>query len=538
MVKRIIDQLMIAIDNGKLIKKPFKWLYVISGALCVLPMLAGIGVIIWQWDLLFNLLNPNFWTDFVSILMAFLVVYALLIYAVWGWHFWKNRKENLDGVIRTGSRTVAIPLIAHINQSNGEHFSLFLVYVSVASFVLAYIACMLTNALGFWSKFGFILYLIGGVVAIGVVALVAYLNILFVRFISERIRLLSQIGNDVHQMAISDAKKGELDSEKEDAKFELGSLTDKQKKCIGLALALAVVVAFVSSLTISCINASTLNKSVLKELKEKRVDMAERRNSGFSYSAASAYEIAREYADDKYKKITYGRVYKYEQKYLHNHDFTSKIREKANDKYVETYITPNQARIDELVAKWEQFIAEHDPSLYLKVVTHTGIYQEASWYYYYDRPAYWFSVTELKGKLKGASVTIKPVDRHGSTHYNTDAQTLSLSELKRCNSRNNLRYYRYVDNDEFWNRYSMRVTVNSITLEDGTTIKRSDIKQVPKTVKAYLDDKSEDNLVAMVKAEIDADFPAREEYIQAELKRALIDKDELCYEFLHLSSDN
>jgi uncharacterized membrane protein (Fun14 family) len=74
MIKRIIDQLMVAIDNGKLIKKPFKWLYVLSGVFCAVPLLAGIGVIIWQWDVLFNLLDPNFWTDFVSILMAFLVV--------------------------------------------------------------------------------------------------------------------------------------------------------------------------------------------------------------------------------------------------------------------------------------------------------------------------------------------------------------------------------------------------------------------------------------------------------------------------------
>lgn len=537
MIKRIIDQLMIAIDNGKLIKKPFKWLYVLSGALCLLPMLVGIGVIIWQWDLLFNLLNPNFWTDFVSILMAFLVVYALLIYAIWGWHFWKNRKENLDGVIRTGSRTVAIPLIAHINQSNGEHFSLLLVYLSVVSFVLAYIACMLTNAMEFWTKFGFIIYLIAGLVGIGVITLVAYLNVLFVRFLSERIRLLAQIGNDVHHMAISDVKKGELDSEKEDAKFELGKLTDKQKKGIGLALALAVVVAFVSSLTISITNASTMNKSVQTELKEKRVASVERRNPGFTYSSTAAYNTAREYADAKYDKITYGRVYKFENKYMHNEDYLSKIREKANEKYAETYIAPNQARIDELVTKWEKFIAEHDPSKYIKVSTHTGIYKESSWYYTYDRPEFWFSVSEPKGKLKSASVTIKPVDRNGNTPYSVDALTLSLSELKRHNSRSNSRYYRYVDNDAFWSRYSMRVTVNSVTLENGTSIKRSDIKQVPKKVKTYLDDKSEENLVAMVKAEIDADFLARDEYVEEEIKRALMAKDSLCYEFLHLSSD-
>ena len=537
MIKRIIDQLMIAVDNGKIIKKPFKWLYVLSGALCTLPMLAGIGVIIWQWEEIFNLLNPNFWTDFVCIMMAFFVVYALLIYAIWGWYFWKNRKEDLDGVIRTGSRTVAIPLVAHLNQSSGEHTSLFLVYISVVSFVLAYVTCMLTNAFDFWNDFGFILYLIGGIIGLAAIAVVAYLYLLFVRFISERIRLLAQIGNDVHHMAISDTKKGELESEKEDAKFELGQLSSKQRKAVGLALALAILVAFVSSLTISIINASTMNKSVLTELKDKRVASVERRNTGFAYSYESAHAIAQEYADAKFDKLTYGRIYKYEQKYLNNDDFISKIREKADEKYAETYIAPNQARIDELVAKWEKFIAEHDPSKYIKVSTHTGIYKEDGWYYTYDRPEYWFSVSEPKGQLQSASVTIKPVDRNGNTPYNVDAQTYSLSELKRYNSRSNSRYYRYVDNDAFWSRYSMRVTVNSVTLADGTSIKRSDIKQVPKKVKAYLDDNSEENLVAMVKAEIDADFLGREEYIQEEIKRALIAKDELCYEFLHLSDN-
>ena len=41
----------------------------------------------------------------------------------------------------------------------------------------------------------------------------------------------------------------------------------------------------------------------------------------------------------------------------------------------------------------------------------------------------------------------------------------------------------------------------------------------------------------MVKAEIDADFLARDEYVEEEIKRALMVKDSLCYEFLHLSSD-
>lgn len=533
MIKRIIDQLMTSIDNGKLIKKPFKWLYVLSGVFCAVPLLAGIGVIIWQWDVLFNLLDPNFWTDFVSILMAFLVVYALLIYAIWGWYFWKNRKANLDGVIPTGSRTVAIPLIAHNTQSTGEHFSLTLVYIAVVSFVLAYVACMLTNAFEFWNKFGFILYLIAGVVGIGVVALVAYLNLLFVRFLTERIRLLAQIGNDVHHMAISDEKMSELESDKEDTKFELGQLTSRQKKGIGLALGIALVVAFVSSLTISIVNASTMNKSIRVLLKEKRIASVERRNDGFESTCYSAYSTASELNDTKYDEITYGRLYKFEVKYMNNMDFINKIREKADEKYVATYITPNQARIDSLVAKWEKFIADHDPSKYIKVATHTAIYKEDGWYYTYDRPEFWFSVSEPKGQLKSASVTVKPVDRNGNSHYNVDAQTYSLSELKRYNSRSNSRYYRYVDNDAFWSRYSMRVTVNSVTLADGTIIKRSDSKQVPRKVKAYLEEKSEENLVAMVKSELIKDFPSREEYIDSEVTTALKAKDSLCYEFLH-----
>ena len=79
----------------------------------------------------------------------------------------------------------------------------------------------------------------------------------------------------------------------------------------------------------------------------------------------------------------------------------------------------------------------------------------------------------------------------------------------------------------------MRVTVNSVTLADGTIIKRSDSKQVPRKVKAYLEEKSEENLVAMVKSELIKDFPSREEYIDSEVTTALKAKDSLCYEFLH-----
>ena len=200
MIKNFIHQFLHLVDSGKLLKSPYKWLYVLSGALCFLPLLAFVGGVIAMWDEVITLLGNGFWNNFVSVFVLILFVYALLIFALIGWHFWLNRKNNIDNIIPDNSRIVAIPLVSDLLQCQGQIISIFMVFVPFIAGLLAYVACLLTNGFDIYKDFNFLIYLFAFVVAVIAIIVVAYLYLLLIHFICERIRLLPQISNDVHSI--------------------------------------------------------------------------------------------------------------------------------------------------------------------------------------------------------------------------------------------------------------------------------------------------------------------------------------------------
>lgn len=533
MVKHFVQQLMILSDNGTLLKRPFKWIYVIMGALCFIPLILCAGALIWQWDAFFSLIEfigSSFWTDFVTSFILVLAFYSLIFYALLGWYFWKNRNDNLENVVRKNSRIVAIPLIADVIQCKGELNSIFFVfYVATVSF-LAFLGCMLTNSFEFWTNWGGLIGL-GALILIIIVALfVAYLNVLLVHFLSERLRVYAQIGNDVHLIASSD-KREPLDA-------EIGSFTGlfnldrSQKRGLIYAFCSAIIIALGGAVAVVILNVAALRTSVYEPLSDRRVHKVAERYPGFM----SAYDLAREKAEQarysEFKELTYVRVYEFKQNYLNNEDFEERIRQRTKEEYTRKYLNPNQLRIDETLRRWKQYTEEHDPNRYLQITVHTNYFKEESWYSYYDRPQWWFTISEPNGKVSKANVFVVPRDKNGKKHEAVNGWTYSLSELKRAGAKSRAEHMERIDDASFWDRYTMQVTVNSVKLADGREIKASDLKNVPASVRTYLANKTEDNLVAMVKDQIDPDFQSRDEYVAAALEQALKERDELCYRFL------
>lgn len=533
MIKHFVQQLMLLTDSGKLLKSPFKWIYVIMGALCFIPFIICAAALIWQWDAFFSLIEfvgSSFWTDFVTSLILVLAFYSLIMYALLGWYFWKNRNDNLEHVVRKGSRIVAIPLIADVIKSKGELNSLFLVFYTVTLCVLAYLGCMLTNSFEFWTNWGGLLFLAAAIVIILVVVFVAYLNVLFVHFLSERLRIYAQIGDDVHHIASSNTR------EPIDPKLAeytgLFDLDRRQKRGLIIAFCSAIVIALAGAVTVVILNVAALRTSVYEPLSDHRVHKVAERYPGF----LSAYDLAREKAEQarysEFKELTYVRVYEFKQNYLNNEDFEERIRQRTKDEYTRKYLNPNQLRIDETLRRWKQFTEEHDPNRYLQITVHTNYFKEESWYSYYDRPQWWFSYTEPNGKVAKANIFVCPRDKNGKKHEAVNGWTYSFYEIKRASSKNRAEHMERIDDAAFWDRYTMQVTINSVTLADGREIKASDLKQVPASVRTYLANKTEDNLVAMVKDQIDPDFMSRDEYVAAAVEQALKERDELCYRFL------
>jgi hypothetical protein len=533
MIKHLVNQLMLLIDSGKLLRKPFKWLYVLSGVLCFLPFVAYLVAVVMEGDSLMVELGYNFYTNFVSVFIFILFGYSLLVLGLFGYRYWINRRDNLDVTIKTSSRAVAIPLIADRIQCVGQINSLFLVLIVVNACVLAYIACMLTNGFGFYSKLGFIWMLVGAVVGVAVVAFLAYMNMLITKYIAERIKLVAQISNDVQSIAVS--SKGEEEKEAVDETLSLPTVTDRDKRLALGAIVLAAVLALFVALGISIADGIVVGKSIYKPVKEKGVMRIERKLPGYSHfynevrDACDASES--QGTEDVYKKIKYKRLYKYINNYYQNSEFKAGILAEANNAYEQEQLAPYMDKVQAEVTKWRSFIEANDPSRYLVVTIHTSYYQEYSWWSSWTRPQFYFSLEYPLGKIKDASVTYVPRNANGKTHSGAKRNTERLSVLISHNSKDEAFYYGGVDDGRFWDKYSMKVIINSVTLEDGTVISAKALEEVPASIKKYIDEETEENLIAVIRDLVDSQISSREEYTTKALAAALEKEDALCYDF-------
>ncbi|MBO4666099.1 MAG: hypothetical protein J5612_04430 [Paludibacteraceae bacterium] len=533
MIKNFINQLMLLVDSGKLLKSPIKWLYALIGALNFVPFLAFLYFWFKYWNDALDFLLPNFWGEFVTIFMLILFAYVLLLNGWILFTYWINRMRNLDAVVETGSRTTAIPLVTDIIQCSGEAVSLYVVLVPTFGAILAYIACLLTNGYEFYSEFNcwwMTLALPGVFIA---VCLVGYINLLLTRFLAERLRLLAQIGNDVHKLAIGAKKEAPREADLSSAKFSLPAITRNEKLVLIWSVVCAAIVAFIVALTLTIITSVMFNKPISQELSDNQVHRLSFKYQGFSslyYDARGDFNRLSEEKQEPYKDITYKRLYKYNHKYFSNQKFHEEVAENARANYEAEVHQPAVEKVKAEVAKWEQFKVDHDVTSYLTVTGNYGIGIEKKGKKEYDRPSYWFTLEMPRGEIKDASVTYRPKNEAGKPASGVNPITTNLAGLNKYTAEAPALYKSA--KPELWNNYSISSTINSITLMDGSVIRPSDIRQIPKVIVAYNEKPNEKNEMAVIYKFVDNKYPSVDKYIKACLERELEARDKLCYEFL------
>ena len=534
MIRNFINQLMLLVDCGKLLKSPIKWLYVLIGALNFVPFLAYLYVLYKEWNLVLDFLLPNFWGEFVTVFMLILFAYVLLII---GWAlfvYWLNRKNNLDSVIETGSRTTAIPLLADVIQCSGEALSLYVVLVPTFGAILAFIACLLTDGYGFYSEYNFwwmLLAVIGGFIA---VCIAGYINLLLTRFVAERIRLLAQIGNDVHKLSIGAPKEASREADLKTAMFDMPPITYAEKLTAIIAVAAAAVVALGVAVTLFVITNVMFNKPITEKLPDNQVVRLSYKYKHFlpMYGQVRlTYEFGSEEDLDKYKEVTYKRLYTFYSDYYENEEFKNNIKETAKINYETEIHIPALAKVKEEVAKWEQFKVDHDVNTYLIIDSHLGIETEKKGKKEYDRPSYFFTIEMPRGDIKDASVTYRPKSDEGKFSPAIASITTNLEGLTRYTEYAPAMYKSA--KPELWDNYSLSTTINSVTFMDGTVIRPSDIRQIPRQITAYNENPTEKNELAVIYKFVDNNYPTVDEYADACVEKELEEKDALCYSFLN-----
>ena len=200
-MKKINEILGIVLDyvgGGDIFRKPFKWLYWLFGAIFAL------GLIV----LIVALFEPFKYLEAGGKIGLILDALVLVVAAAFSVLYWIRRAKEVENVVDTNARYIAIPIIAHLNRTMGEFFGLLF---GVFGTVLVLLAVLFGVRELLPADLGLIL-IIG-------CPIVGFINILFSRFVSESLSVVTSIANDTRVLA-EKAKEGDAKAEEEEEEEE------------------------------------------------------------------------------------------------------------------------------------------------------------------------------------------------------------------------------------------------------------------------------------------------------------------------------
>jgi len=174
-----IEPFLSYIDNGKLFRKPFSWLY----------MAFAVGCGIFPFYLLYAAIDGGIFDLGAKYIFAFLILWVFILAAAWvGVQIWWNRKDKVLETSQEGSDFPATPVIAHLIQTSGECLGAFIAIIGVGFSLVVPIfdAGMLKE----------ILPLGGGLEGVILFPIFGFLAIISARFTAEMCRVLVSIANN------------------------------------------------------------------------------------------------------------------------------------------------------------------------------------------------------------------------------------------------------------------------------------------------------------------------------------------------------
>jgi hypothetical protein len=190
-----IEPFLSYIDDGKLFRKPFGWLYIVF---------AGINLLL-PFYILYKAIDGGVFEVGAKYVFAFLLIWLVVAAACWaGFQIWWNRREKVLLTSPEGSEFPATPVISHFIQTWGEWMGAWIAIVGFGFSLIAWVflgeeAAMLGAMTGLpFSE--------SGIVPMIAMPVAGFLTIVVTRFIAEQCRVLAAIANKMNQLTKS---KGE-----------------------------------------------------------------------------------------------------------------------------------------------------------------------------------------------------------------------------------------------------------------------------------------------------------------------------------------
>jgi len=177
------------VDNGKLFREPFKWLYMLfAGLNLFLPLYALYKVI--EMKDIFSFMSGK-------AIFGLILVWLIIAFAGWlGFQLWWDRKDKVISTTDDKDEFVATPVFAHFIQTFGEWLGL---YVGVAGFLISLFSLLLGDEGTFlMSGVGFDAFG-SGIIRVILMPVWGFLIIVVSRFIAEQSKALCAIANNTHK---------------------------------------------------------------------------------------------------------------------------------------------------------------------------------------------------------------------------------------------------------------------------------------------------------------------------------------------------
>ncbi|MDR2627101.1 MAG: hypothetical protein LBC40_03600 [Dysgonamonadaceae bacterium] len=173
------------IDDGKLFRKPFSWLY---------AALAAINVVL-PFYILYKAIDADVFSIGAKFVFAFLLVWLVVVAACWvGFQIWWDRRKKVLLTSSEGSEFPATPVISHFIQTLGEWLG---VWVAIVGFGFSFIAWIfLGEEAAYLGNMTGLPFSETGIAAMIIAPVTGFLIIVIARFVAEQCRALAAIANN------------------------------------------------------------------------------------------------------------------------------------------------------------------------------------------------------------------------------------------------------------------------------------------------------------------------------------------------------
>jgi len=180
-----IDPFLSIIDNGKLFRKPFSWLYAV---------IAVINLLLPFYILYLAIANKVFGAP-AKIVFVFILVWLTVLLASWiGFQIWWNRKDKINASSSLGDDFIATPVFSHFVQTFGEWLG---TWIGLVGFVFALLVTIILGSEGYYLSRQLGLGFLGlSAISIILMPLYGFLIIIISRFLAEQFRALVSIANN------------------------------------------------------------------------------------------------------------------------------------------------------------------------------------------------------------------------------------------------------------------------------------------------------------------------------------------------------